>query len=176
MLVKLINNVLQACMDVGLRVMNTVCDMGSSNVKALKLLGATSANPFFCYNGHQIVTIFDPPHLLKCTRNMLYRHDIEGVELVLGEDVQQVTASWDDIQNAYAIDKNTQVYQLLHKLTPSHIDPTGFSAMRVYVAAQVMSHTMAATIATYVASGMLQSSTALGTSQFVASLMSYLIA
>lgn len=48
-LVKLLKDVLQVCNDVGLHVMNTICDTGLNNVKDLKLLGAPSTNPHFRY-------------------------------------------------------------------------------------------------------------------------------
>jgi hypothetical protein len=36
-----------ACQNVGLHVVATVCDMGTNNIKTLKLLGATKRKPFF---------------------------------------------------------------------------------------------------------------------------------
>ena len=48
MLVQFLNDVLGACQNnVGLHVVATVCDMGTNNNKALKLLGATERKPFF---------------------------------------------------------------------------------------------------------------------------------
>lgn len=51
----------------------TVCDMGTTNVKALDLLGCTADQPHFNHEGNRIISIFDPPHLLKCTRNMFFK-------------------------------------------------------------------------------------------------------
>jgi hypothetical protein len=47
MLVKFLNKVLGACQNDRLHVVTTVCDMGTNNVKALKLLGAAKRKPFF---------------------------------------------------------------------------------------------------------------------------------
>jgi len=47
MLVQYLSDVLDACQNVGLHVVATVCDMGTNNIKALKLLGATERKPFF---------------------------------------------------------------------------------------------------------------------------------
>ena len=47
MLVQLLMEVLGACQNVGLRVVATVCDMGTNSVKAMKLLGSTRIEPFF---------------------------------------------------------------------------------------------------------------------------------
>ena len=40
MLVQFLKEVLDACQNVGLHVVATVCDMGTNNVKAMKLLGS----------------------------------------------------------------------------------------------------------------------------------------
>lgn len=55
----------------------TVCDLSTVNVKVLKTLGATTTDPYFMQCGKEIVTILDPPHLLKCTRNLLIKHNVE---------------------------------------------------------------------------------------------------
>ena len=55
----------------------TVCDMGTNNVKAMKLLGSTGEEPFFQFQNHAIATIYDPPHLLKCTRNLFLKNDVQ---------------------------------------------------------------------------------------------------
>lgn len=55
----------------------TVCDLSTVNLKVLKTLGATASEPYFKQNEHEIVAILDPPHLLKCTRNLFMKHDVE---------------------------------------------------------------------------------------------------
>ena len=67
MIVNFLLKVLDACHNAGLVVVATVCDMGASNVKALKLLGVPEKTPFFRFRYQGIAVIFDPPHLLKCT-------------------------------------------------------------------------------------------------------------
>jgi hypothetical protein len=47
MLIQFLKMVLDACQNVGLRVVATVYDMGTNNVKAMKLLGSTGGEPFF---------------------------------------------------------------------------------------------------------------------------------
>jgi len=47
MLVQFLKEVLDACQNVGLYVVATVCDMGTNNIKAMKLLGSTGEEPFF---------------------------------------------------------------------------------------------------------------------------------
>ena len=57
--------VLGACQNVGLHVVGTACDMGTNNVKAMKLLGSTTSEPFFQFLNQAIATIYNPSHLLK---------------------------------------------------------------------------------------------------------------
>ena len=65
MLVQFLKEVLDACQNVGLHVVATVCDMGTKNVKAMRLLVSTGEKSFFQFQGQEIATIYDPPHLLK---------------------------------------------------------------------------------------------------------------
>jgi len=40
----------------------------------LKSLGVTENTPYFFAGGRRIYGIYDPPHLLKCTRNNFKKH------------------------------------------------------------------------------------------------------
>jgi hypothetical protein len=73
MTVQYLKEVLDACQNTGLKVVATVCDMGANNVKAMKLFGASKRKPFFRFHNQEIATIYDPPHLLKCTRNLFLK-------------------------------------------------------------------------------------------------------
>ena len=77
MLVQFLNEVLGVCQNVGLHVIATVCDEGTNNVKAMKLLGSTTSETFFQFQNQAIATIYDPPHLLKCTRNLFLKYDVQ---------------------------------------------------------------------------------------------------
>ena len=77
MFVQFLKEVLGACQNVGLHVVATVCDMGTNNVKAMKLLGSTRSEPFFQFQDQAIAKIYDPPHLLKCTRNLFLKYDVQ---------------------------------------------------------------------------------------------------
>jgi hypothetical protein len=57
MLVQFLKEVLEACQNVGLRVVATVCDMGTNNFKAMKLLGSTGGKPFFQFQNQEIAKI-----------------------------------------------------------------------------------------------------------------------
>ena len=57
---------------------HTVCDMGRVNRRSLQtLLGASKETPYFIFLGKEVVKIFDPPHLLKCFRNLFLKYNIK---------------------------------------------------------------------------------------------------
>ncbi|KAE9523295.1 hypothetical protein AGLY_016243 [Aphis glycines] len=86
-----------------------------------------------------VVYIFDPPHLLKATRNMFFQHKFK-----FNEDL---------IEKKYLMSfynqGSTCNLRLAPKLTYPHIYPNAFQKMRVYLAAQTFSATVAASIETY---------------------------
>jgi hypothetical protein len=45
-IVQFLKEVLDACQNAGLHVVATACDMGTKNVKALKLMGVSDMEPF----------------------------------------------------------------------------------------------------------------------------------
>ena len=67
---ELIENLL----DVGLDVRTIVTDGLSKNILAENLLGASDEDPCFYVNEERIVTIVDPPHLIKALRNALLKY------------------------------------------------------------------------------------------------------
>ena len=152
MLVNFLKEVLDACRDAGLEVVATVCDMAANNVKALKLLGVSEETPFFRFRDQEIAAIFDPPHLLKCTRNLFLKHNVANVECEITVNGERLTgtAKWDDILKLYEVEKRN-VYRLLPKVTERHIKPSGQDTG--YLAAQVMSSTVAAAVSTLVTVG-----------------------
>jgi hypothetical protein len=144
MLTQILKEVLDACQNAGLQVVATVCDMGANNIKALKLLGATQSKPFFKFQDQDIVTVYDPPHLLKCTRNLFLKYDVQFESELMGNQLP-VVAKWEHILNVRKWDKGNIVH-LLYKLTDAHLCPTAQCTMKVSLAAQVMSHTVAASL------------------------------
>jgi hypothetical protein len=54
-----------------------------------------------------------------------------------------VIAKWQHILNVYKFDKPHQIRQL-YRFTDTHLNPVGQNAMKVKLAAQVLSHTVAA--------------------------------
>ena len=86
-------------------------------------------------NGDKKIFVFyDPPHLLKNVRNNLKKGDLV---------VNGVNVSWQYIVDFYNIDRAQQI-QLAPKLRDRHIHVPPFSSMRVNLAAQILSHPVAA--------------------------------
>jgi UDP:flavonoid glycosyltransferase YjiC (YdhE family) len=104
MLVQFLNEVLGACQNVGLRVVATVCDMGTNSVKTMKLLGSTTSVAFFQFQNQAIATIYDIPHLLKCTRNLFLRYDVQFESERLNS--QLPVAKWEHIEKLYKHDRD----------------------------------------------------------------------
>ena len=88
------------------------------------------------HGNKQVFVFYDPPHLLKNVRNNLKKADLR-----VGEKI----VSWQHIVDFYNIDK-MQMIQMAPKLKERHIELPPFSAMRVNLAAQVLSHSVAAGI------------------------------
>jgi len=124
--------------------------MGTKNIKAMKLLGSTGEEPFFQFQNQAIATIYDPPHLLKCTHN-LFRKYVQFDSEHVGSQLS-VIAKWVHIKEIYEQDKLFVIRRLV-KLTDDHLAPVTRCAMKVSLAAQVMSHTVAAALYTEVSCG-----------------------
>ena len=158
MLVDFLKEVLRACHSAGLVFVATVCYMGANNFKALqKRLGVSEKAPFFRFRHQEIAAVFDPPHLLKCTHNLFLKHEVMNVGLGVVVNGQPLTgtatAKWADILKVYELDKQNVLYRQLRKVTDRHLKPFAQDAMKVSLAAQVMSNTVAAAIDTHVTAG-----------------------
>jgi uncharacterized OsmC-like protein len=105
---EIIVDIIKQLQEVGLNVVATVCDQGSTNRAAIKeLCGANTDRPspyYFVVNGNRICTIFDVPHLLKNTRNALIDCAIEFSN--------KKHAKFEHIQAAFNLDQQirTSIY------------------------------------------------------------------
>ena len=121
----------------GLNVVALVCDQGSNNRSFIQHLEkVTIDKPYIMHGNKQVFVFYDPPHLLKNVRNNLKKADLR-----VGEKI----VSSQHIVDFYNIDK-MQMIQMAPKLKERHIELPPFSAMQVNLAAQVLSHSVAAGI------------------------------
>jgi hypothetical protein len=88
-----------------------VNDMGSSNICVSNILNVTPERPFFTVDGKEVVYMFDVPHLLKATRNMLIKHIF---------CFDRKSTSWSHVVNFYNKDKSA-LNRLAPKLTDAHV-------------------------------------------------------
>jgi hypothetical protein len=105
--------------------------MGANNVKALQMMGATRRKPFFEFQNQEIVTVYDPPHLLKCTRNLFRKYDVQ-FQSELMHNQRPVTAKWEHILNVYQWDKKN-IVRHFYKLTDVHLAPVAQDAMKAWL-------------------------------------------
>ncbi|KAL4153780.1 hypothetical protein QTP88_001613 [Uroleucon formosanum] len=154
----LIIDVLQKLFEVGLCPKIIVCDQGTNNQSTLKSLNISEDNPFFFINNNKIFSLFDVPHLLKSIRNNL-------INACYIKDNKII--SFDDIKKTYELDKQNHKSKSLVKITDAHIYPNSFHKMRVKLAVQLLSNSMAAAIRTCMQTGQLQNNTSSNTADFI---------
>ncbi|VEN51003.1 unnamed protein product, partial [Callosobruchus maculatus] len=130
----------QKCKSIGLNVLGVVSDQGSNFQKLVKTLNVTQENPFFVVDNARIVYLFDIPHLLKSIRNNFFSYTF-----VLSN--QEIRKQY--LETFYSHDKTKQ-HRLAPKLTDDHIYPNNFQKMKVKLACQVLSHSVAAGMQTYI--------------------------
>lgn len=155
----LIVKVIESLQNVGLHVICTICDQGSTNRAALQNLVASHPSNIdigdhgliFKINDDDIAVIYDPPHLLKSTRNAFLKYNVvwhpegelqDGSTPSVSTPPQRAEASWDHVKLFASKDKGT-IFQHAKKLTQAHLEPTSQQKMRVNLAAEVLSETVA---------------------------------
>lgn len=128
-------------MEAGFIVNSIISDMGANfTILAFKDLDITPAKPFFEVNGQKIFYFFDPPHLLKLTRNNMMSNYFEFD----GEKT-----NWQYIQKFYDTDSQ-YAFRLAPKLTDFHLSPKIFKKMKVKYAAHILSETVASAMITHI--------------------------
>ena len=116
-----------------------ICDQGSNNHQFLETFEKISIDKtHITVDHHDIYVIYDPPHLLKNVRNNFVKH---------GFIVNKQPVEWRYVTQFYEFNK-ANLIRMAPKLQDKHIALPPFSAMRVNLAAQVLSHSVAAGIST----------------------------
>lgn len=145
---RLIKDIILECFSIGLDVIGTVCDQGSTNRRAIKeLLNETEelftrkneTNPYFGFavEDKEVIPLFDIPHLFKGVRNNLLNKPLHfklhGVNKI---------AKWDHVKLFYELDASEPTLRMCNKLTDAHIYPSKMKKMKVKNCTQVFSHTV----------------------------------
>ena len=140
---------------IGLNVKAVISDQGSNFVSTYKSMGVTVDEPFFKVNDKTIFVFYDPCHLLKSARNVLEKNTVHCDKSI---------ATLEHIKRLYSLDAKRR-YRLAPRLTSQHVNLTSFSKMRVKLAAQTLSHSVAAAIETNCSFDSLTSA-AMGTAEY----------
>ncbi|XP_044746090.1 uncharacterized protein LOC123307735 isoform X1 [Coccinella septempunctata] len=139
-----------------LDIVATICDMGVNNVKCLKELGVTTQKPYFIYGAKKIFIMYDVPHLLKRTYALFRKYNV-FLNVQIEESVTTMEAKFSHVRLAYEHDKaSPYVFRSLHKLKDNFFDPIMKYAMKVNIAAQVMSRTVSAYLYSMIRNGAMQ--------------------
>lgn len=142
--------------NVGLYVDVLVSDMGSNFIELANSLGVNPEHPEFVMAGVKILYLFDICHLIKAVRNNLIKNNFS---------FDGKLTSWSFIEFFYKEDCK-QFYRCAPKLTRSHIYPNNFEKMKVNIAVQILSHTVASGMNLYMSLGLLPND-ALGTIEII---------
>ncbi|XP_064473292.1 uncharacterized protein LOC135387973 isoform X2 [Ornithodoros turicata] len=141
----LIQDLIRQLKSLDISVKAVVCDQGASNCALSRKLQISPTKPYFCVDESKVYFIFDPPHLMKTTRNLLLKHDLQ-----IGDAQEKV--QWSFIKQYYESDHPLKV-RLSPKLTDNHIHPTAFKRMKVKLATQVLSNSVSTGIAVLISVG-----------------------
>jgi hypothetical protein len=121
-----------------------ISDQGSNFLETMNSLGGTIDKPNFIFQGEDGLKknymMYDPPQLIKSVRNTL--RNCNSIEYLGGK-----RASWEFIEQFYNSDK-TKSLRIASKLTDKHLNPNNWERMRVSLAVQVLSESVAVGIST----------------------------
>ncbi|XP_045477880.1 uncharacterized protein LOC123683025 [Harmonia axyridis] len=142
----LIKKLIGECQKIGLNVMATICDQGTNNQAAIKLLiqerkafclemGVDDNYFGFLINNKEVVPLFDTPHLFKGWRNNLL---VEEAHFFLNGEKK--IAKWSHIEQFYHLNLSDQTLRIKNKLTDVHVIPEKINKMKVKLCIQVFSH------------------------------------
>ena len=132
---------------VGLKVLYICCDGAVQNRKFFQLHCSSedvivheTSNLYAIDDARDLYFISDPPHLLKTTRNCFANSFASSKvrHLWFEQDI-----SWMHVVRLFEEHCEKSEFKLCPKLTRNHIDLTSFSKMRVSLAANVLSSTVA---------------------------------
>lgn len=129
----------------GLTPITLVMDQCTTNQKMIREAGATPENPIIEIDGEEIAILYDSPHLLKNTRNALFRHNAA---------FKGGIASFKHIKQLYDVDVSSTL-RLVPKLSLKCIILPPFTKMNVPLAARTLSESSSIAINHYVETGQL---------------------
>ncbi|CAH1379956.1 unnamed protein product, partial [Tenebrio molitor] len=119
----------------------------------MKEMGVSVEQPFFVFEEKEICVMYDPPHLLKRTMALFREHNLFLPVDVSGK-IEIMQAKFSDVVEAYQVDQQTPlIFRAMHKIKDVHLQPKLQHTMKVSLAAQVMSRTVAAFLYSLLSTG-----------------------
>lgn len=141
---------LYECLDrlktIGLDVKAFVCDQGSNNRSLVNFLGVSEEKPYFIYKTKKYFVLYDPPHLIKNVRNNFHLHGFY-------HDKDEI--EWGCIREFYDLDTSNCELRTASKLKDKHIYLPPFTKMKVKLATQVLSNSVASGMQFYLDAGLM---------------------
>ncbi|XP_063910421.1 uncharacterized protein LOC135127759 [Zophobas morio] len=152
-IVRFYKEIVKEATAVGLNIIASVCDQGTTNSAAINMLLQETKRRAILGNeeeveenvirigDHEVIPLFDPPHLLKSMRNNLLTKDLLYVE----KSGVERRASWSFFEKAYDLDHTEgDTLRVMTKITIDHVKPNlRGKKMKVRYASQVFSSTVA---------------------------------
>jgi hypothetical protein len=132
---------IEAVHKVGFRVRMGVCDMSFTNQGLYRKLGVSVKRPYITYEKRH-----DTSHLMKLIRNNLLS---KSFTVNSGNEVKNSAIKWKYVNDFYKIDRNS-TSRMAPKLSTAHMFVKNFSKMKVKLAVQVLSHSVAAGMRTMI--------------------------
>lgn len=118
-------------------------DQSSVNRKAFSILGVTVQQPYFFVDDLKVVALYDIPHLFKSARTTFLEKRMSTSDGVFsGNCVKRIFESQDN-----------QGSKVFPKLTYRHLNYDTFDKMRVFLAVQVLSKSVANGVESMIESG-----------------------
>ena len=141
---KLVVAAIKVAEEAGLIIVSIVCDQETAHQKALKDLKMTEEKTWFLSSsGRKVYAMHDTPHLIKNLRNNLMNYNIHTEDGVV---------YWKHLVELYELEKKEPL-RAATKLTNDHLNPAMFKKMRVCLATELLSQSVAVAMRTYVAFG-----------------------
>ncbi|XP_045477877.1 uncharacterized protein LOC123683023 [Harmonia axyridis] len=143
-----IKKLIGECQKIGLNVMATICDQGTNNQAAIKLLiqerkafclemGVDDNYFGFLINNKEVVPLFDTLHLFEGLRNNLL---VKEAHFFFNREKK--IAKWLHIEQFYHLNLTDQTLRINNKLTDAHVIPEKINKMKVKLCTQVFSHSV----------------------------------
>uniref|UniRef100_A0A336N440 CSON010607 protein n=1 Tax=Culicoides sonorensis TaxID=179676 RepID=A0A336N440_CULSO len=132
----LIPYIIRALRDIKYEVIATTCDQSAVNRKAFSILKATPDEPYFFVDDYKVWALFDIPHLFKSARISFLERKMTS---------KNGNISGDLVKKAFYLHKDLAT-NCFSKLSNVHFEYDTFEKMRVDLAVQILSESVASSL------------------------------